>query len=185
MSQKLDLNLEDAKYILHSVNKSYKRLLFIQSKINIGEGIYKEKKSFKTDKLKETMSCSSMIYNEIINFILEGCPQLGEKFILSTEEEFDTSPCYISLQKSNREEIKYILCNAYVSFSELVSLPPQFLPEDVLKKIMKIQNSKSFKLNLMQNIIYNCLDINEKIIEPILAEYPDFQDELRTWKNRV
>jgi len=78
------------------------------------------------------------------------------------------------------EEARYIVCNVYESYRRLLHLPPSFLEEELLKNVMKEENS--FKLEIARDIIYNSLEIYDEILKPILKEFPELQEEMDAQK---
>ena len=92
----IDMNIEEARYIVCNVYESYRRLLHLPPKFleeEILNNVMKEKNSFKSDIAKNIINNSLEIYDEIVEPILKKFPELTDELEAQKKEDFNVYPC--------------------------------------------------------------------------------------------
>ena len=92
----IDMDIEEARYIICNVYESYRRLLHLppnfleQEEL---ENVLKEKNSFKAEVAQQIICNSLEMYDEIIEPILEKFPELKTELETYKKKDFDVFPC--------------------------------------------------------------------------------------------
>ncbi len=92
----MDMNIEEARYIVCNVYESYRRLLHLPPRLlekEVLENVIKEKNSFKSEVARNIINNSLEIYDEILEPILKKFPELENELKAQKKEDFTAFPC--------------------------------------------------------------------------------------------
>ena len=92
----MDMDIEEARYIVCNVYESYRRLLHLPPSFlekEVLEKVVKEGNSFKSEIARHIIHNSLEIYDEILKPILKEFPELQEDLNIQKEINFEKSPC--------------------------------------------------------------------------------------------
>jgi len=93
---KIDMDIEEARYIVCNVYESYRRLLHLPPSFlekEVLQNVMKEENSFKSEIAKYIIHNSLEIYDEVLKPILKEFPELQEELDAQKEIDFEKSPC--------------------------------------------------------------------------------------------
>ena len=88
----MDMNIEEARYIICNVYESYRRLMHLPPNF-LEREVLKDKSLFKSKIARCILTDGVALYDDVIKPILSKFPELEDELEIQKQKEFNMLPC--------------------------------------------------------------------------------------------